>query len=48
MLANDLETALGVLEAEEGRLGELAKDLLVFAASERYTGLRRQLGIARG
>jgi hypothetical protein len=48
LLANDLETALGVLESEEGRLGELAKDLLVFAASERYTGLRRQLGIARG
>jgi hypothetical protein len=48
LLANDLETALGVLEKEEGRLGELAKDLLVFAASERYTGLRRQLGIARG
>jgi len=48
LLANDLETALGVLESEEGRLGELAKDLLVFAASDRYTGLRRQLGIARG
>jgi hypothetical protein len=48
LLANDLETALGVLEPEEGRLGELAKDLLVFAASDRYTGLRRQLGIARG
>jgi golgin subfamily B member 1 len=48
LLANDLHTALGLLEAEEGRLGELAKDLLVFAASERYGGLRRQLGIARG
>ncbi|HEX6767095.1 MAG TPA: hypothetical protein VF103_16475 [Polyangiaceae bacterium] len=48
LLANDLETALSVLEKEEGRFGELAKDLLVFAASERYTGLRRQLGIARG
>jgi len=48
LLANDLETALNVLEAEEGRFGELAKDLIVFAASERYSGLRRQLGIARG
>jgi hypothetical protein len=48
LLANDLATALGLLEKEEGRLGELAKDLLVFAASDRYTGLRRQLGIARG
>jgi hypothetical protein len=48
LLANDLATALGLLEKEEGRFGELAKDLLVFAASDRYTGLRRQLGIARG
>jgi hypothetical protein len=48
LLANDLETALRALEGEEGRFGELAKDLLVFAASDRYTGLRRQLGIARG
>jgi hypothetical protein len=48
LLSNDLETALSVLEAEEGRLGELGKDLLVFTASDRYTGLRRQLGIARG
>ena len=48
LLANDLATALSLLEKEEGRFGELAKDLLVFAASDRYTGLRRQLGIARG
>jgi hypothetical protein len=48
LLANDLATALAVLEREEGRFGELAKDLLVFAASDRYSGLRRQLGIARG
>jgi len=48
LLANDLETALRLLEAEEGRFGEFGKDLLAFAASDRYTGLRRQLGIARG
>jgi hypothetical protein len=48
LLANDLETALRLLESEEGRFGELAKDLLVFTASDRYSGLRRQLGIARG
>jgi len=48
LLANDLDTALRLLESEEGRFGELAKDLLVFTASERYSGLRRQLGIARG
>ncbi|HEX6764923.1 MAG TPA: hypothetical protein VF103_05580 [Polyangiaceae bacterium] len=48
LLANDLATALEVLEREEGRFGELAKDLLVFTASDRYSGLRRQLGIARG
>jgi hypothetical protein len=46
VLANDLGTALSVLEAEEGRLGELGKDVLVFATSERYFKLRRQLGIS--
>lgn len=46
LLADDLETALAVLTAEEGQHGELAKDLLGFVASERYFKLRRQLGIA--
>jgi len=46
LLAGDLQTALRLLEPEEGRLGELAKDLLIFASSERYSGLRRQIGIA--
>ncbi|HEY3498877.1 MAG TPA: hypothetical protein VGK73_29500 [Polyangiaceae bacterium] len=46
LLANDLGTALGLLEAEERGLGELGKDVLGFAASERYFQLRRQLGIA--
>ncbi|HEX4337734.1 MAG TPA: hypothetical protein VH062_17595 [Polyangiaceae bacterium] len=46
LLSNDLPTALSVLEAEEGRLGELAKDLLVFSTSERYSKLRRQLGVS--
>ncbi|HEV8549352.1 MAG TPA: hypothetical protein VGQ57_09990 [Polyangiaceae bacterium] len=46
LLANDLGTSLKVLEAEERGLGELAKDLYAFATSERYFGLRRQLGIA--
>ena len=46
LLSNDLGTALGLLAAEEGGLGELGKDLLAFATSERYFGLRRQLGIA--
>jgi hypothetical protein len=35
-----------LLEAEEGKLGELAKDLLVFSTSNRYSALRQQLGIA--
>jgi hypothetical protein len=46
LLSNDLQTALKLLEPEEGGLGELGKDLLVFAVSERYFQLRRQLGIA--
>jgi hypothetical protein len=46
LLANDLGTALKLLETEERGLGELGKDLLAFATSERYFQLRRQLGIA--
>jgi hypothetical protein len=46
LLCNDLATAARVLEAEEGKLGELAKDLIAFVTSERYFKLRRQLGIA--
>ena len=45
LLANDLQTALATLEPEEGRFGELGKDLLVFSTSERYAQLRRQLGV---
>ncbi len=43
---NDLLTATELLAAEEGPSGELAKDLLCFATSERYSRLRRQLGVA--
>ncbi|HVJ16401.1 MAG TPA: hypothetical protein VM686_13260 [Polyangiaceae bacterium] len=46
LLGNDLTAALGLLEAEEGKLGELGRDLIAFVASERYFKLRRQLGIA--
>jgi hypothetical protein len=46
VLSNDIATALSVLQPEEGPEGELGKDLLAFAASERYFKLRRQLGIA--
>jgi hypothetical protein len=46
LLSGDLPTAISVLEREEGRFGELAKDLLVFSAGDRYSQLRRQLGIA--
>jgi len=46
LLCNDLETALGRLESEEGRLGELGRDLVAFVTSDRYFKLRRQLGIA--
>ncbi|HVU05252.1 MAG TPA: hypothetical protein VHE30_26070 [Polyangiaceae bacterium] len=46
LLANDLATAVSLLEPEEGRLGERARDLLVFSTGERYSQLRRQLGIS--
>lgn len=46
VLANDVATALKLLAAEEGADGELGKDLLAFAASDRYFRLRRQLGVA--
>ncbi len=46
LLSHDLRTAMSVLEQEEGKLGELAKDLLVFSTSDRYAALRQQLGIA--
>lgn len=45
LLCNDLLTAAKILEKEEGKLEERTKDLLVFATSERYFQLRRQLGI---
>lgn len=46
VLANDLETAASVLEAEEGKQGELFRDLVSFVTSDRYFMLRRRLGIA--
>lgn len=46
VLANDLKTALSVLEAEEGTHGELGRDLVGYVTSERYFQLRRQIGIA--
>lgn len=47
LLCGDLNTALSLLESEEGRLGELGKDLLWFSASDRYGKLRRQLGLVK-
>lgn len=46
LLSHDLATAMSLLESEEGKLGEFAKDLLVFSTGERYAALRQQLGIA--
>lgn len=47
LLCGDLATALRALEAEEGPLGELGKDLLWFSVSDRYGKLRKQLGVAQ-
>jgi hypothetical protein len=46
LVSGDLGVAVRLLEAEEGELGELAKDLIVFSTSERYFQLRERLGIA--
>lgn len=50
VLCNDLPTAGRVLSGEEkgegGAPGERMQDLLVFACSDRYFNLRKQLGIA--
>jgi hypothetical protein len=46
VLCNDIVTAASLLEAEEGKLGELSRDLITFLVSERYFRLRRQLGIS--
>ena len=46
LLCNDLATACNILVAEEGDLGELAKDLVLFSCSDRYFSLRKQIGIA--
>ncbi|HMJ09939.1 MAG TPA: hypothetical protein VK524_00970 [Polyangiaceae bacterium] len=45
LLSGDLLTARALLEQEEGELGGLMKDLIVFVASERYFTLRKQLGV---
>ncbi|MDX2051181.1 MAG: hypothetical protein SFV15_02255 [Polyangiaceae bacterium] len=46
VLANDLPTVATLLESEEGKHGELFKDLVVFSTSDRYLGIRKQIGIA--
>jgi hypothetical protein len=47
LLANDLDAARGVLELEDaGRAAERLDDLYLFAVSERYASLRKQLGVA--
>ncbi len=48
LLSNDLAASVTLLEGEEGRFGELAKDLLVFSTGQRYAELRKQLGISLG
>jgi hypothetical protein len=46
LLANDLPAAHALLEREEGKHGDYAKDLIAFSTSEPYFALRRELGIA--
>jgi hypothetical protein len=45
LVCGSLSIAVRLLAAEEGPLGELAKDLIVFGTSERYFQLRQRLGI---
>ena len=46
LLCNDLVVAQDLLQAHEGRLGDLSKDLIAFVTSQRYFMLRSELGIA--
>jgi hypothetical protein len=47
LLANDLKAAHAIYELEDkAHLKEKMDDLLVFALSDRYAKLRRQIGIA--
>lgn len=46
LLCNDLGMAHAILEGEEGRRGDYARDLIAFTTSESYFALRRELGIA--
>jgi hypothetical protein len=48
VLCGDLGTALALLEAEEGIMGELGRDLIAFSVSERYFALRAALGLGVG
>jgi hypothetical protein len=49
LLANDLRAAHAILELEDkAHLEERMDDLLVFATSDRYARLRKQLGVAIG
>jgi hypothetical protein len=49
LLSDDLEAARAVLAVEDAATAEdRMDDLLVFATSDRYAKLRRQLGIAVG
>jgi hypothetical protein len=49
LLANDLGAAATVLRLEEpDRAEERMDDLVLFAVSERYANLRKQLGVAVG
>lgn len=45
-LSQDLATALGVLEKEEGKFGPLALDLLTYSTSSRFLALRSSLGVS--
>lgn len=46
LLSNDLGSVHALLEREEGRRGDYAKDLIAFTTSEPYFALRREIGIA--
>jgi hypothetical protein len=45
LLCNDLTLAASILAREEGPLGELTKDLILFVTSDSYAELRQRLGV---
>ncbi len=45
VVCSDLQTALQAVQSEEGKLGELGRDLIAYSVSDAYFKLRARLGV---